>query len=337
MTANSDNELAPSTIVECGNGLRITIAILTRQTHGTRTRSLTTQTVMRVERDVGFTYDEFFDIVRPLSGLLSIVLHRQVEVVNLQLQPNYDPPTDARVPRSVHPIAVDPGVVGDPIDSEFDDLPPTLIAEAVDLAALLPGWMRVASKNRFPLDVAAPSKSSGPLQFEAVAVVNAAETLHRTLHWTPHESELAERVREGLKACGGFTSKERSKVASALQHQGVTLERRLVEIAQGLGHGAGAWLLNDQVAEWAKVTAVVRNALSHGFPTAHRVEEDYSALIGILQTTQALVRLRLLVEAGVPSGSALVTLLQGDHQYVALRQQSLADWRQLAASILRSS
>lgn len=92
-------------------------------------------------------------------------------------------------------------------------------------------------------------------------------------------------------------------------------------------------MLNDQVAEWAKVAAAVRNALSHGFPTEHRVEQDHRALVGVLRSTQAVIRLRLLVEAGVPSGFALVTMLRRDDQYVALRQQSLADWRQLAASI----
>lgn len=333
-TASIDDEWPPPTIADCGDGVRVTISILPGETHGTRSRTLTARTVMWVDRHPGFTFDEFFDVILPpLRGLLSILMHGPVEVINLQLQPSYDWPAESRGPLAAYPIEVDPGVIDGLVDSEIDHWSPTFTAEAVDPAALISRWVRLASSNRVPLDVAAPRKSPGPLQFEAVAVVNAAETLHRTLHGAREGSLLADRVGRALKAQGGFNARERSKIVSALRHQGVTLERRLLDIAEALGDGAGAWMLNDQVAEWAKVAAAVRNALSHGFPTEHRVEQDHRALVGVLRSTQAVIRLRLLVEAGVPSGSALVTMLRRDDQYVALRQQSLADWRQLAASI----
>lgn len=111
-------------------------------------------------------------------------MHRPVEVINLQLQPSYDWPAESRGPLAAYPIEVDPGVIDGLVNSEIDHWSPTFTAEAVDPAALVPNvhceavdpaalisrWVRLASSNRVPLDVAAPRKSPGPLQFEAVAV-----------------------------------------------------------------------------------------------------------------------------------------------------------------------
>jgi hypothetical protein len=100
-----------------------------------------------------------------------------------------------------------------------------------------------------------------------------------------------------------------------------------------MGEEFHLWFLNGDLQEWALVASTVRNALSHGYPTAHRVERDIGALLGILYTVTAITRLRLLVYAGLPSDFNLVRLLGEDQHYLGVLHQNVADWKVLASKI----
>ncbi len=107
------------------------------------------------------------------------------------------------------------------------------------------------------------------------------------------------------------------------------LEKRLFQLAQGLGEEFCAWFFDGRVADWALVAATLRNALSHGYPTGHQIEDDAGALVGTLHMTHAVIRLRLLCEAGLPSEDRLEGMLAKDRVYLALMKQTVADWREL--------
>lgn len=188
------------------------------------------------------------------------------------------------------------------------------------------------------VDAARYKQAMGPLQTEVVAAVNAIEWVHRSLSSssTPTASPFAMRVKEALLAHGDFNSAERSRVAKLVERGELSLERRLACVLQDLGDGVGQWLLNGQMAEWAKVAATARNTLAHGLQTTHRIDLDYNAQAGLLRTAQAILRLRLLVAAGLPRGGDLIALLNNDPHCLAIRQQTVADWPQLAHTIRRA-
>ncbi|MGV9653941.1 HEPN domain-containing protein [Streptomyces sp. NPDC003554] len=164
--------------------------------------------------------------------------------------------------------------------------------------------------------------------------MNAAETLHRALHVEPAEYPFAERVREALARSEiTFTSAERRSVRDAVKFTEMSLERRLLALAEGLGADACTWLFADTFRPWAYVTARMRNVLSHGFPAPDGVHEDPGALAGALRLTEAVITLRLLMAAGLFSGAGLVARLERHRGMRALSQQKLADWSALAHQI----
>ncbi|MGW5276382.1 hypothetical protein ACWEQP_28305 [Streptomyces sp. NPDC004044] len=81
------------------------------------------------------------------------------------------------------------------------------------------------------------------------------------------------------------------------------------------------------------MTARIRNALSHGFTAPDGVHEDPGALAGALYLTEAVITLRLLTEAGLPSGTILTARLDRHPGMRSLAKQSIADWPALAHRI----
>ncbi|WP_200682862.1 hypothetical protein [Streptomyces sp. MBT65] len=73
--------------------------------------------------------------------------------------------------------------------------------------------------------------------------------------------------------------------------------------------------------------------LSQGFAASDGVHEEPGALAGALPTTEALITLRLLTEAGLPSGADLLTWLDRHCGLRSLSKQTVADWYVLAHRI----
>lgn len=315
--------------IDCGDGLEVIISTgATGEGSGRRARSLRERVVVHIKAESGLTLSDLERrLIFPLRALLAIVLKTQVEYSNCRLDlldsEEYSP----------FPVTIDPDVMSN--SASGDHYWPTFTAAAVDLPVFLPAWLRLAADNAVPLGVAESRDRIGSLPIRVVQTVNAAETLHRTLTQAPAQSPFADRVKEALKGTN-LNSDERRKVCSVVKMSELSLETRLVQLAEGLGNSFCAWFFGNQVQEWAHVAAAVRNALSHGYPTKHGLERDTGTLVGLYRLTVTVIRLRLLCEAGLPSGDALISILMKDQSFLALIHQDVADWHSLAARIRAS-
>ncbi|WP_193453585.1 HEPN domain-containing protein [Streptomyces rutgersensis] len=191
----------------------------------------------------------------------------------------------------------------------------------------------MARQNVVPVSAAEPSGSYPSLQEQVVECVNAAETLHRTLHGDADNFPFTTKEWAALKNIEGLNRREREKMRSAVRFVEFPLRSRLEELAGALGGEFCEWYLRCSLENWALVSPAVRNALSHGYRTSHALEHDVATLIGIIKVTRSIIALRLLVAAGLPSGTDLRDFVARDRYYLALLRQSVADWDSLALKI----
>lgn len=310
----------------------VSIGVRENRHFGRRVRSLRERVVVRADRNSGFTLDQLEkEIVSPMRALVAIGVAEPVSVFNLRVVPE-DPLAEDGRP---HSLAVDPHDGKEP-----EELAPTMhaplpLSPSLDgMPSFIPAWLALARRCSVPLDAVEPHRRSGSLQLQLLDVVNAAETLHRALHEEPAEHPFAERVRRALDDAGGFNAAQRRDVRDAVKvFMGITLEKRLLVLAEELGPEVCQWLVNGTVKPWAYVTARIRNALSHGFTAPDGVHEDPGALAGALYLTEAVITLRLLTEAGLPTGTALTTQLDRYPGMRSLAKQSIANWPALAHRI----
>ncbi|WP_439676777.1 HEPN domain-containing protein [Embleya sp. MST-111070] len=329
-----DYHAPEATVVDCGDGLTVTIFADLVGTTGPRVRSLRELVAIQVEREAGFTLETLAQrIIMPLRSLISIAFHEPVYEFDCRLQPLAYRGPDSPLAHRTLPVSVDPEVV-DAVaaEGELRGCTPTFTADDVDVSVLIPKWLRLAEDHIFPVTVAQPHKQRGTLQTMVVEAVNAAETLHRGLHAAVAESDtFTNRVWEALKLTG-LNRKDRDRIRSAIRSNGPSLEKRLAELANDLGEEFCEWFFDGRVAEWALVAASIRNALSHGYGTDHRLEWEAGVLVGVHELTLSIIRLRLLVEAGLPRGAHLIDMVAKDPSYRARRNQRVVDWRQAAAA-----
>jgi hypothetical protein len=299
---------------------------------GRRVRSVRERVMARIEKSSGFTLDELEkEIVGPMRALIAIGVAEPVSVFNLRVVPE-DPHTEDGRPRS---FAVDPHDGEGPEEPAPAMHAPLPLSPSLDgMPSFIPAWLKLARRCSVPLDAVEPRRRSGALQLQLLDVVNAAETLHRALHEEPTEHPFAESVRKALEDAGGFNGAQRRDVRDAVKvFMGITLEKRLLALAEELGPEVCQWLFNGTVRPWAYVTARIRNVLSHGLTVSDGVHEDPRALAGALYLTEAVITLRLLTQAGLPSGTALTTQLGRHPGMRSLTNQSIADWPALAHRI----
>ncbi|HEY1158242.1 MAG TPA: HEPN domain-containing protein, partial [Arthrobacter sp.] len=319
------------TIADCGNGLTLTIWAGLQETHGwNRNHSAAERVGLQVASEAGLTLTQLQEqVITPLRSLLAIISHRRIECFNLRLLPLDDTyPDQARIG---YPIRVDPDVIDGEaeIASDRPDERPTFTADDTDLSSFIPAWLRLAEANSVPVFAAEARDAPGALQTGVVEVVNAAETLHRTTHPEPSEHPFADKVLDILKASGETNRKERDSVHSAVKMSQLRLETRLLQLAEELGEDFCSWFFQNKAKDWAFVASAIRNALSHGYPTKHRLEHDAEALVGVLRVTQAVLQLRLLVAAGLPHDRPLKTLVEQDPAFIAVMRQTVANWSTL--------
>ncbi|MFB7301333.1 ApeA N-terminal domain 1-containing protein [Streptomyces rubiginosohelvolus] len=310
----------------------LSIGVRKNRHFGRRVRSLHERVLAKVDKSSGFTLDQLVkEIVGPMRALVAIGVNEPVSVFNLRVVPE-DPLAEGGPPRS---FAVDPHDGEEPEEPAPAMHTPLPLSPSLDgMQSFIPAWLKLARSCSVPLDAVEPRRRSGSLQLQLLDVVNAAETLHRTLHEEPTEHPLAKRVRETLKDAGDFNSAERRDVHDAVKvFVGITLEKRLLALAEELGAEVCEWLFNGAVRPWAFVTARIRNALSHGFTAPDGVHEDPGALAGALYLTEAVITLRLLTEAGLPSSTTLTSQLDRHPRMRSLAKQSIADWPALAHRI----
>ncbi|MER5707096.1 HEPN domain-containing protein [Streptomyces sp. NPDC002122] len=306
--------------VDAGEGFSISVGVASTERRGRRVRSLQENVRVWVSKDSGFTLSELNQIIGPMRSLVAISNDHPAEVFDLRLGPLLG-------------NLVDPGV------NELEDdayVPGFFNADLHPMDPFIRNWISLARGNIVPMDVAEPRRTEEALQNRVVNAVSAAETLQRMLYPEPSEtpnSDLPGRVAAAMSQVGGFNSRDRKKVTTTLSHSSVSLEKRLVQLAEGLGDEVAEWLYKGQVRDWAFVAMQVRNVLSHGFSASHGVEADAGALVGILRLTQATLRLGLIAGAGGPVGQPLLDLIRGDLGYRALAFQEIADWKALRARI----
>jgi hypothetical protein len=309
----------------------ITIGVRGMPRYGRRVRSLRERVVVWVEKPAGLTLEDLEkDTVAPLRALIAIEVDEPVSVFNLRVHP-ISPAPDGRPSSS---FEVDPHGGAEPEELPAAIPAPLPLAPALlDVPSFIPAWLEVARNCSVPLDAVEPRRRSGSVQLQFLDVVNAAETLHRSLHAETSEYPFAERVRQALKDFGGFSSEERRAVRDAVKFTETSLESRLLALAEGLGSEVCGWLFKGNVRPWAYVTARLRNVLSHGFAAPDGVHDDPGALVGALRLTEAVITLRLFLAAGLPSGARLVSQLERHRGLRSLSKQSIADWPVLAHRI----
>ncbi|MEU1536231.1 HEPN domain-containing protein [Streptomyces fagopyri] len=324
--------VAPDDVVVPLHDGKITIGVREARSSGARGTSLRERVITLADRPSGFTLDDLDrDIVRPLRALVAIGVDEPVSVFNLCVEPKGT--SIGGTPTRLLDV--------DPHDDEPETLSSSVVAPlplspaVADMQSFLPAWLEVARRCSVPLDAVEPRSRSDSLQLQLLEVVNAAETLHRSLHAEPAEHPFAERVKKALEQSETtpFTSRERRAVRDAVKFTEVSLELRLLALADDLGPAVCTWLFNGTARPWAFVTARIRNALSHGFTASDGTHEDPGALAGALRLTEAVITLRLLVAAGMPPGTELVTRLERHRGMRALSQQTLANWPALAHRI----
>jgi hypothetical protein len=321
-------------VVPLADGGRIVIGVRDGGVSGRRVKTLRERVIVRAEHPGGFTLDKLDqDVAGPLRALVAIGVDEPVSVFNLRVSPEDKPAPDRAPVRPFFDVDPHDGEEPDTLPSSVP-LPFPLSPDVRDMPSFLPAWLDVARQCSVPLDAVEPRLRAGTLQLQFLEVVNAAETLHRDLHAAPVEHPFAERVRDGLaKSEISFTAAERRSVRDAVKFTEVSLERRLLTLAEGLGTEACTWLFADAVRPWAFVTARMRNVLSHGFPATDGVHEDPGALAAALRLAAAVITLRLLMTAGLCSGAELVDRLERHRGMRALSKQKLADWPALAHRI----
>lgn len=308
---------------------KITIGVQDIASHGRRVRSLRERVVVCAEKTPGFTLQELEEgIVTPMRALVAIGVSEPVSVFNLRVLPETGPP-GGEPPRA---FDVDPHDGEEPHEIQATMLAPLPLSPSLDdMSSFIPTWLTVAQRLFVPLDAVEPRQRSGSLHLQLLDIVNAAETLHRTMHGEPAEHPLADRVFATLADAIGFNSAERRTVRDAVRmFVDTTLEKRLLALAEELGPEVCAWLFGRTAAPWAFVTARIRNTLSHGLTAPHGVHEDAGALTGALRLTETVITLRLLIEAGLPPGSALTARLERHPGMRSLARQRIANWPALA-------
>ncbi|MFJ6054497.1 HEPN domain-containing protein [Streptomyces sp. NPDC092307] len=327
----ADDYQAPEPLtVDLNDGT--TLKIWARETHlnGLRIRSLEESVTILFQASDGFTFDYLQEnVIAPLRGLIAISLGFPSEVHGIEL---VRIPENGREPHLSNPrLVVDPGCAPEDVREHV----PLLTAETLDIADFLPQWMDIARACRVPLGVAEPHNRPEDLTVQVVSMVNAAETLHRILTPEPKAttSPLAERVLETITQHGSFNSIDRRKVRTSLSHSEVSLEKRLQDLASDFGDEGSAWLFDGMVKDWALASATIRNALSHGYATHHKVEDDPGALLAALKFTQITITLRLLIAAGFPSDEELVRRLSSNRRVLALVRQQMTSWPTLSKRI----
>lgn len=348
---NRDTYTAPTPLEATWRGTSIVVKMALESHTRVRHRSATETPRVMVSDAAGFTLEQFQrDIEMPLRALLSVCLNHPVDTSNADVivHDDHQPPPAARGPDddSYEPPLpagrLDPGLIGTAGRSRYVPANrPKLTADTLDFSTVVPAWLELAAQTLMPMGSALtrPDAPAPPLQNQVVAEVNAAETLHRALNPGEPDTSFAERIKTHLaEHPEKLNSKDRSRVVGALKHADEpNLERRLSALARNLGDQVGDWLLGGHLNDWAMVAATMRNALAHGFPTAHHVETDVGAMAGVHATVKAVTHLAMITHCGLPGGRRLAELISDDPRFRAVANQQLANWAILAARIREAS
>ena len=317
--------IAPEpTTVECDDGLTLEVWADISSRIGSRHRSMTEEVYLSARRNDGFTIDELFDdIVLPLRRLLSIIHSARGEYHDGRLYLADEPDRPLIIDPEINPAA------GRDVWRE-DRLFP---GDDRAIRTLFPEWLRMHRSNELSIVVAEPGYGGGTGQAHAVELVNALETLHRALHPAPTANPFADKVADAVASLTGFTKQQRKRIVMGVSINEVRLEKRLLELARGLGAPFVEWFFRGQVTDWAYTLSQVRNALAHGYHTPHRLGYDSRTIVAIVETARVVLRLCLLAQAGTPTDSSFVPMLEANPDVSHVRNQSLVEWRTTANRI----
>lgn len=202
--ASPDEYQPPTpTTVECGYGLTLTFWADITSTFGSRRRSMVEEVYLTARHDQGLSLDELLDdIVLPLRRLVSIVHGARGKYHDVRLYLTDEANDLLRVDPNVEPSA----------EGELGRRQPLFPGNDEAIRTLFPRWLHMHRANELlPIVVAEPGHESGPVQTVAVELINALETLHRSIHEPPTTSPFAEKVAKAVDSLTDFTKRERSE------------------------------------------------------------------------------------------------------------------------------
>lgn len=322
-------EAPDTTTVRYQDGLELRIGAALSGRHGHRERSIQEEVRVLLRRPDGFLLSELSEQFLPaITSLLSICLDALVSAYGIELRLISE---NSKKPWEQAKISLDPRA-RDALAEKFAFDPfGALTSREFELKTTLQRWVDLFRTDPVPALVASEQRPKDR-RTALVQVVNAAETLHRSLKLRPEStgSEMADRVREAMETAGGFNSQERKTARQRLLDRGPSLEQRLKDLAESLGSDFCFWFFQQAMPSWAYVSATLRNSLSHGLDTAHKIDADETAVIAVELSTRAVLQLCLLKAAGVPIEQSM---FHRSSRFVSIANQRLVDWDRLAAAI----
>jgi ApeA N-terminal domain 1 len=319
----------PATIV-LQDGWNVTLGSGSTETIGSHRSSYERHTYVHVERPGGFTHEELYQrIIFPLRAMLGMTFHTRIQIESEQLRPT-DPWDEHEM------LTVDPGKLQTPIEAARWPLlrdQALFTAANVNPVTFLQKWFGLSEALVIPLGFLLLDNDRRPLQLSVLDVVSAAETLHRALHQDEVDLGTIDRIMAVLKA-DGFNAQDRHQARSALKlGYGPKLSSRLADLVDELETPVKNYLLGGEIAAWSNVVGAIRNALSHGLQTEHRLHEDIPAMLAVFETTRLVLELRLSVACGLVTGERLERHLRRIRRYEGVAHQRLVSWPELQARL----
>jgi hypothetical protein len=93
------------------------------------------------------------------------------------------------------------------------------------------------------------------------------------------------------------------------------------------------WYFSGRVRDFCFVAAAVRNALSHGYATGHRVESELPVLMALESVMTAALELLLLYRCLDDAGFDLRNYVLSERRHESVLRQTMADWADVATRI----
>lgn len=286
-------------ILPAVHGCEVRIVRTRRRSVGLGRSSYRDHIAVHVEASEGLTLDDLDRrFIFPLRALTACVTGGESEVSHENLAGFLGENGDASQSGAAT-VEVNPWTS---LETDEDYRPSLLKDNDPFFCEVVTRWLQISEKLLNPMVIAAPRTRRGYLEMETFAAVGAAEQVQRELTEgipTPFADSLKITLAEHRQALG-LSSDERRRIVNAVKMSEFTLQHRLKNLLGGDSESIFMWLFQEHLAEWAEVSAKVRNVLGHGLASPAGRPVAYLILIEVLDATRAVILIRLLIECGFP-------------------------------------
>ena len=234
-----------------------------------------------------------------VQDLISLAIDTPCGVVRQTLTPSpaafEDVEQDGRARIHLHTNEL---VVPEPTESGVDASDAIFTLKDIDFAHVLPAWFAVGKKFRATCNMVIGAmylSDPGYLNSQVVTAVTAAEAMHRAFAPDPPIPK-AEFKRLKKQLVDSLPEDRRQWLREKLAHNDHTLRQRLEDLASRPDADVMATLLRNSQA-WAEDATKARNGLAHEGDS----EADLLLMHAVVTVTQAVVKLNLLDQLGIPS------------------------------------